>query len=140
MLNHGIVAADILHVYRVPRNQKGNQTSSRRQFHLQRQERGNTRHSAHLKTQAQQVKDKTALEIAANEAFFGQTGGGADEPWVLGLPSTNSSSTTWGASDANWFGNNSTQLTTAAATTATGDFFTRNGNHNLRIDKSGGNS
>jgi hypothetical protein len=105
----------------------------------------NTRRSPHTraKSQRQQVQDKTALEIAANEALFGQTGGGADEPWTLGLTSTSSSGhnsssgAPWGAADAAaspaWYGNSNTQ-----ATATGGDFFARSGNHNPRSGKTGG--
>eukprot|EP00644_Phytophthora_capsici_P013479 jgi/Phyca11/534908/estExt2_fgenesh1_pg.C_PHYCAscaffold_290077 len=77
----------------------------------------------------QQAQDKTALEIAANDALFGQTGGGADEPWTLGLPSGGNSSAPWGAADANWFGNNPSQT----------EFIPRGGNLNPSR-KIGGNS
>ncbi|KAG7383532.1 hypothetical protein PHYPSEUDO_003569 [Phytophthora pseudosyringae] len=131
-----------------PRRNKGNpgersSLSTERDRRLKRQGRGNTRHSARHRAQRQQAeaKDTTALEIAANEALFGQTGGGADEPWALGLPSTSSSSgggATWGATDATWFGTNPIQATAASGT---GDFFARGGNQNpTRSGKSGGNS
>ncbi|CAI5716004.1 unnamed protein product [Peronospora farinosa] len=88
--------------------------------HLKRQGLGNT-------TAQNQQKDTTALEIAANEALFGQTGSGADDPWVMGLSST--SGTPWGASDpaaSNWF-------------SVTGDFTRGGGNHNPRSGKCRGN-
>ncbi|ETP31847.1 hypothetical protein F442_19326 [Phytophthora nicotianae P10297] len=94
--------------------------------------RGSTRRSAHR--QQTQAKDKTALEIAANEALFGHTGGAADEPWALGLSSTSSNSGggsgsggPLGSADATWFGTNPAQATTA---TATENIFTRSGNYN----------
>ncbi|KAL3674822.1 hypothetical protein V7S43_000749 [Phytophthora oleae] len=107
--------------------------SPRRSIHLKRQKRGNTRRSAlhHRDQRQQQVEDKTALEIAANEALFGQTGGGADDPWTLGFPSSGSSSAPWGAADANWFGNNPLQ----------GEGIPRGGSGNLNPSrKIGGNS
>ncbi|KAG6963376.1 hypothetical protein JG688_00008175, partial [Phytophthora aleatoria] len=103
------------------------------------------RRGAHHETQRQQAqaKDKTALEIAANEALFGQTGGSADEPWALGLSSTSSTSGggsgsggPWGSADATWFG-----ASPAQTATATENVFTRSGNHNpARSGRSVGNS
>ncbi|KAI9986290.1 hypothetical protein PInf_025228 [Phytophthora infestans] len=69
--------------------------------------RGNTIRSVHhtAKRQQKPAKDKTALEIAANEALFGQTGGSADETWTLGLSSTSRGGSggggPWGSADAN---------------------------------------
>ncbi|KAE9300436.1 hypothetical protein PR003_g22747 [Phytophthora rubi] len=100
--------------------------------------RGNTRsNSARTVTaEIQAPKDKTALEIAANEALFG---GGADEPWGLALSSTGGSGAPWGVADSSsWHGNNSASATQAAAAATGGDLFTRgSGNHNPRTSGKG---
>lgn len=50
-------------------------------------------------------RDKTALEIAGSEALFSQSGGGADEPWALGLSGAGGA---WDASPNAWYSANAT--------------------------------